>query len=42
MIPPVTRIACSDASSVTIRGHSLVDDLIGKRSFTEMVYFLTC
>ena len=38
---PKTAIACSDASSVTIRGESLVDDLIGKKSFTEMVYFLT-
>lgn len=38
---PTTRIATSDASSVTIRGESLVDDLIGKKSFTEMVYFLT-
>jgi len=37
-----TEIACSDATSVTIRGKSLVDDLIGKRTFTEMVYFLTC
>jgi len=38
----VTRIATSDASSVTIRGLDLIDDIIGKRSFTEMVYFLTC
>jgi citrate synthase len=37
-----TSIATSDASSVTIRGLSLVNDLIGKRSFTEMVFFLTC
>lgn len=35
-----TSIATSDASTITIRGESLVDDLIGKRSFTEMVYFL--
>src|SRR3546814_6858161 len=38
---PTTRIACSDADSVTIRGENLVDDLIGKKTFTEMVYFLT-
>lgn len=38
----VTRIATSDASSVTIRGHDLVSEIIGKRSFTEMIYFLTC
>jgi citrate synthase len=37
-----TRIATSDASSITIRGLDLVEDIIGKRSFTEMVYFLTC
>jgi len=37
-----TAIARSDATSVTIRGKNLVDDLIGKRSFTEMVYLLTC
>lgn len=35
-----TRIACSDAASVTIRGKDLVNDLIGVRSFTEMVFFL--
>jgi citrate synthase len=38
--PPVTRIATSDAASVTIRGEDLVDDLIGKITFSEMVYFL--
>lgn len=37
-----TEIACSDASSVTIRGQDLVSDLIGKKSFTEMIYFLHC
>lgn len=35
-----TRIAGSDARSITIRGKDLVDEIIGKRSFTEMVYFL--
>src|SRR3546814_13903768 len=38
---PTTRIPCSDADSVTIRGENLVDDLIGKKTFTAMVYFLT-
>ena len=38
--PPKTHIATSDASSVTIRGESLVNDLIGKRTFSEMVFFL--
>lgn len=38
--PPVTRIATSDAASVTVRGQDLVDDLIGKITFSEMVYFL--
>jgi citrate synthase len=37
-----TRIATSDAASVTIRGKDLVGELIGQRTFTEMVYLLTC
>ncbi|MHA6691603.1 citryl-CoA lyase [Devosia sp. A449] len=37
-----THIATSDASSVTIRGKSLAGELIGQRSFTEMLYFLVC
>lgn len=36
-----TRIAKTEADRVTIRGHDLVADLIGVRSFTEMIYFLT-
>jgi len=36
-----TRIAKTEADRVTIRGQDLVDDLIGVRSFTEMIYFLT-
>jgi len=35
-----TGIARSTADGVVIRGLSLVDDLIGQRSFTEMTYFL--
>lgn len=38
--PPTTAIATSDAASITIRGENLVEDLIGKANFTEMVYFL--
>ena len=37
---PKTRIATSDATTVTIRGKSLMHDLIGKMSFTETMYFL--
>jgi len=35
-----TNIATSDATSITVRGHDLVHDLMGKCSFTAMVYFL--
>lgn len=33
-----TSIATSDATSITIRDQDLVDDLIGKVGFTEMIY----
>lgn len=36
-----THIATSDATSITLRGKSLTGDLMGQRSFTEMVYFLS-
>jgi citrate synthase len=36
-----TRIAKTESHAVTVRGLDLVDDVIGVRSFTEMVYFLT-
>jgi len=36
---PTTAICTADATSITIRGESLVDDLIGKLSFTEMILF---
>ncbi|HEY5210657.1 MAG TPA: citryl-CoA lyase [Stellaceae bacterium] len=39
---PKTRIATSDEQSITIRGHDLVGELMGKYSFTEFVYFLIC
>jgi len=34
-----TQICTSSPSDITIRGKSLVDDLIGKLSFTEMIVF---
>ncbi len=37
-----THIATADQTSITVRGKSLTAELMGKRSFTEMVYFLTC
>ena len=37
---PITNIATADATSVTVRGRDLVNDLIGKHSFTEVFYFL--
>ncbi len=37
-----THIATGDATSVTVRGHNLTTELMGKKSFTEMIYFLTC
>ena len=38
---PVTEIATSSETSITVRGRDLMQDLIGVRSFTEMIYFLT-
>lgn len=38
--PLTTRIATSDERSITIRGKNLVEDLIGKVSYSEMVFFL--
>lgn len=35
-----TSIAASDTTTITVRGHDLVQDLIGRHSFTEMLYFL--
>jgi citrate synthase len=37
---PKTRIATSDATSITVRGRDLVNELIGRHSYTEMLYFL--
>jgi len=36
---PSTRIARHTAQAIYVRGASLVDDLIGKLTFTEMMYF---
>ncbi|MEJ1969453.1 MAG: citryl-CoA lyase [Rhizomicrobium sp.] len=36
----VTNIAKTEPDGITIRGRSLVDDLIGRLTFTEMTYFL--
>lgn len=37
----VTNIATADAASVTVRGRDLVNELIGKYTYTEVLYFLT-
>ena len=37
---PKTRIATSDAASITVRGKDLVHDLMGRHSMTEVLYFL--
>ncbi|MGE0403991.1 MAG: citryl-CoA lyase [Kofleriaceae bacterium] len=37
---PTTNIATSDTTSITVRDHSLVDDLIGKVTFTEMMWLV--
>ena len=36
---PTTKIARHTAQAIYVRGASLVDDLIGKLTFTEMMYF---
>jgi citrate synthase len=35
---PTTHIATSTATDITIRGRSLCDDLLGRLSFTQMIY----
>lgn len=37
-----THIAVHRADGVTVRGRDLVGDLVGKRTFTELLYFLVC
>ena len=35
-----TGIGASTADTITIRGHNLADDLMGRMTFTEVVYLL--
>ena len=37
--PPTTAICTSSADAIHVRGASLVDELIGRLSFTEMILF---
>lgn len=37
---PTTNIATSDATTITVRDHSLIDDLIGKVTFTQMMWLV--
>ncbi len=37
-----TQIATSTETTITVRGKDLVNDLIGRLSFTEFIYFLVC
>jgi len=37
-----TSIATADMTSITVRGISLTADLMPHKTFTEMIYFLTC
>ncbi len=38
----VTHIATSDATTITVRGKDLVNEIMGQRSFTETLFFLIC
>jgi citrate synthase len=40
MEPIKTHIATSDATTITVRGLDLVNDLMGKHTFTAVTYFL--
>ena len=42
MTKHVTHIATSDTATITVRGKDLVNELIGRHSFTETLYFLIC
>ncbi len=39
MAKPTTKISHHTTDAIYVRGASLVDDLIGKLTFTEMMYF---
>ncbi len=41
MSGPITNIATADATSVSVRGRDLVNELIGKHTYTEVFYFLS-
>jgi citrate synthase len=41
MTGPVTHIATANATSVTVRGRDLVNELIGRHTYTEVFYFLS-
>ena len=36
----ITNIATADAGSITVRGRDLVNELIGRHTYTEVFYFL--
>ena len=40
MPSPITNIGTADATSVTVRGRDLVNELIGRHTYTEVFYFL--
>lgn len=40
--PITTQIATSDERSITVRGHDLVNGIMGHYGFTEFMYFLIC
>jgi citrate synthase len=40
--PIATHIATSDERSITVRGHDLVNGIMGHYGFTEFMYFLIC
>jgi len=42
MADMTTHIATSTADGITVRGHDLVNELVGRLTFTEMFYFLVC
>ncbi|MDT2021857.1 citryl-CoA lyase [Methylocella sp. CPCC 101449] len=37
-----TRTGTSTTNGVRVRGHDMINDLVGRYSYTEMLYFLTC
>lgn len=39
---PYSAICTSDAENITVRGHDLVDDIMGKMDFTSYFWLLVC